>query len=143
MCERGTEGLKASAQQARYMKQANMRMYHYCESRQDLGQQSNTAWKTACAASSARPRTALELRALRRFPSLRRHPSLPTSMSQMVQVVSMDEVPRRLGSASFQSKEVSGAANSDCLFCVGDVRDAACGYAYGRERGSGAASGEG
>ena len=39
------------------------------------------------------------------------------SMSQMVQVVSMLEVPRRLGSVSFQSKEVRGAQNSEFLFC--------------------------
>lgn len=42
-----------------------------------------------------------------------------TSMSQMVQVVSMLLVPTRLGSASFQSKDVSGAENSLCLFCTG------------------------
>ena len=39
------------------------------------------------------------------------------SMSQMVQVVSMLEVPRRLGSVSFQSKEVRGAQYSEFLFC--------------------------
>ena len=39
-------------------------------------------------------------------------------MSQMVQVVSMDEVPMMLGSVSFQSKEVSGAQNSVFLFCA-------------------------
>ena len=40
-----------------------------------------------------------------------------TSMSQMVQVVSMLEVPSLLGSVSFQSKDVSGAQNSLFLFC--------------------------
>ena len=40
------------------------------------------------------------------------------SISQMVQVVSMEEVPRRLGSVSFQSKDVSGAQNSLFLFCI-------------------------
>ena len=36
-------------------------------------------------------------------------------MSQMVQVVSMLEVPKRLGSVSFQSKEVRGAQYSEFL----------------------------
>ena len=40
------------------------------------------------------------------------------SMSQMVQVVSMEDVPRRLRSVSFQSKDVSGAQNSLFLFCA-------------------------
>jgi hypothetical protein len=35
----------------------------------------------------------------------------------MVQVVSMLEAPRRLGSVSFQSKDVRGAQNSEFLFC--------------------------
>ena len=35
----------------------------------------------------------------------------------MVHVVSMLEAPRRLGSVSFQSKEVRGAQNSEFLFC--------------------------
>ena len=38
-------------------------------------------------------------------------------MSQMVHVVSMLDVPRRFGSVSFQSKDVSGAQNSLFLFC--------------------------
>ena len=38
-------------------------------------------------------------------------------MSQMVQVVSMLEVPNRLRSVSFQSNEVKGALNSLFLFC--------------------------
>ena len=37
-------------------------------------------------------------------------------MSQIVQVVSMLDVPKRLGSVSFQSKDVSGAQNSLFLF---------------------------
>ena len=41
-----------------------------------------------------------------------------TSMSQMVQVVSMLEVPSLLGSVSFQSKDVRGAQNSLFLFCI-------------------------
>eukprot|EP00983_Pelagomonas_calceolata_P061068 1146656-Pelagomonas_calceolata.AAC.3 len=40
-----------------------------------------------------------------------------TSISQMVQVVSMLLVPKCLGSASHQSKEVRGAQKSLCLFC--------------------------
>ena len=44
------------------------------------------------------------------------NPSAPTSMSQIVQVVSMLLVPRRLGSWSFQSNEVKGAQNSLLLF---------------------------
>ena len=43
-----------------------------------------------------------------------------TSMSQMVHVVSMLEVPSLLGSVSFQSKDVSGAQNSLFLFCTTD-----------------------
>jgi hypothetical protein len=39
-----------------------------------------------------------------------------TSMFQIVQVVSIDEVPSIEGSVSFQSKEVSGAQNSEFLF---------------------------
>ena len=34
---------------------------------------------------------------------------------QIVQVVSMEEVPSKLGSTSFQSKEVSGAQKSEFL----------------------------
>ena len=41
-----------------------------------------------------------------------------TSMSQIVQVVSMLEVPSLFGSVSFQSKDVRGAQNSLFLFCV-------------------------
>ena len=41
-----------------------------------------------------------------------------TSMSQMVHVVSMLEVPSRFGSVSFQSKDVRGAQNSLFLFCM-------------------------
>nr|ACR36533.1 unknown [Zea mays] len=37
----------------------------------------------------------------------------PRSMSQTVQVVSMEAVPIRRGSTSFQSKEVRGAQNSE------------------------------
>jgi hypothetical protein len=37
----------------------------------------------------------------------------PRSMSQTVQVVSMEAVPIRRGSISFQSKEVRGAQNSE------------------------------
>ena len=40
-----------------------------------------------------------------------------TSSPHIVQVVSMLEAPRRLGSVSFQSKEVRGAQNSEFLFC--------------------------
>jgi len=40
-----------------------------------------------------------------------------TSMSQMVQVVSMLDVPSRFGSVSFQSNDVNGAQNSLFLFC--------------------------
>lgn len=36
----------------------------------------------------------------------------------MVQVVSMEEVPSRLGSTSFQSKEVSGAQKSEFLLLL-------------------------
>jgi hypothetical protein len=39
------------------------------------------------------------------------------SMSQIVHVVSMLDVPTRLGSMSFQSKDVSGAQKSLFLFC--------------------------
>ncbi len=39
-------------------------------------------------------------------------------MSQMVQVVSMLDVPSRFGSVSFQSNDVNGAQNSLFLFCV-------------------------
>ena len=46
-------------------------------------------------------------------------------MSQMVQVVSMEDVPKRLGSVSFQSKEVSGAQNSVFLFCMPQLPSAA------------------
>ena len=42
---------------------------------------------------------------------------LVTSSPHIVQVVSMLEAPRRLGSVSFQSKEVRGAQNSEFLFC--------------------------
>ncbi|KAM1468623.1 hypothetical protein ACFX2I_033562 [Malus domestica] len=37
------------------------------------------------------------------------------SMSQMMHVVSMEEVPMRLGSASLQSKKVMGPQNSEFL----------------------------
>ena len=40
-----------------------------------------------------------------------------TSMSQMVHVVSMLDVPSLFGSVSFQSNEVKGAQNSLFLFC--------------------------
>ena len=40
------------------------------------------------------------------------------SISQMVQVVSMEEVPMRDGSVSFQSNEVRGAHDSRLLFCI-------------------------
>ena len=40
-----------------------------------------------------------------------------TSISQIVHVVSMLEVPRRFRSVSFQSKDVKGALNSLFLFC--------------------------
>lgn len=43
--------------------------------------------------------------------------ALDTSSPHIVQVVSMLEAPRRLGSVSFQSKEVRGAQNSEFLFC--------------------------
>ena len=46
----------------------------------------------------------------------RREDSRSTSIFQIVQVVSIDEVPRMDGSDSFQSKEVSGAQNSEFLF---------------------------
>ena len=39
----------------------------------------------------------------------------PVSKPQMVQVVSMEEVPRMLGSTSFQSKDVNGAQKSEFL----------------------------
>lgn len=45
--------------------------------------------------------------------------TMPRSTSQMVQVVSIELVPMRRGSSSFQSKEVRGAANSPPLFCRG------------------------
>lgn len=41
-----------------------------------------------------------------------------TFKSQMVQVVSMLLVPTMRGSVSFQSKDVSGAQNSEVLFCT-------------------------
>ena len=44
---------------------------------------------------------------------------LLTVMSQIVQVVSMLEVPIMLGSLSFQSNDVSGEQNSVFLFCAG------------------------
>ena len=40
-----------------------------------------------------------------------------TSISQIVHVVSMLEVPSRFKSVSFQSKDVKGALNSLFLFC--------------------------
>ena len=49
---------------------------------------------------------------------------LTTSMSHMVHVVSMLEVPRRLRSVSFQSKDVRGALNSLFLFCRCQTNDA-------------------
>lgn len=42
----------------------------------------------------------------------------PVSMPQMVQVVSMLEVPRMFESTSFQSKDVRGAQKSLFLFCL-------------------------
>eukprot|EP00966_Prymnesium_polylepis_P075971 1761267-Prymnesium_polylepis.1 len=39
-------------------------------------------------------------------------------MSQMVQVVSIEQVPMMFGSCSFQSNDVSGAQNSVFLFCA-------------------------
>ena len=39
-------------------------------------------------------------------------------MSQMMQVVSMEEVPMMFGSCSFQSKDVSGAQNSVFLLLL-------------------------
>ena len=44
--------------------------------------------------------------------------TMPRSTSQMVQVVSMDAVPSLRASASFQSNEVSGAQNSECLLLL-------------------------
>jgi hypothetical protein len=44
-------------------------------------------------------------------------------MSQIVHVVSMLLVPRRLGSWSFQSKLVNGAQNSLLRFCGGAPRE--------------------
>ena len=43
---------------------------------------------------------------------------LQTSMSHMVHVVSMLDVPSLFGSVSFQSKDVRGAQNSLFLFCT-------------------------
>lgn len=48
-------------------------------------------------------------------------------MSQMVQVVSILDVPNRFGSVSFQSNDVSGAQNSLFLFCFGPRRSSQCG----------------
>ena len=45
--------------------------------------------------------------------------------SQIVHVVSMDDVPIRFGSVEFQSKEVSGAQYSLFLFCERKQRVAA------------------
>lgn len=42
----------------------------------------------------------------------------PLSTSHTVHVVSMLQVASRRGSAEFQSKEVSGAQNSDCLLLL-------------------------
>uniref|UniRef100_A0A6B0UEZ4 Putative secreted protein n=1 Tax=Ixodes ricinus TaxID=34613 RepID=A0A6B0UEZ4_IXORI len=55
------------------------------------------AWEEPCGCGPVRPTT------------------WPVSRPQMVQVVSMLEVPRRLGSTSFQSKEVRGAQKSEFL----------------------------
>ena len=52
-----------------------------------------------------------------------------TSISQMVHVVSMLLVPKCLGSASHQSKEVRGAQKSLCLFC-GHVHTYLCMCVY-------------
>ena len=41
---------------------------------------------------------------------------IKTSRPQMVQVVSIDDVPIRFGSISFQSNDVSGAQKSEFLF---------------------------
>ena len=41
----------------------------------------------------------------------------PTSRPQMVHVVSMLDVPNKLGSTSFQSNDVNGAQKSEFLFC--------------------------
>ena len=41
---------------------------------------------------------------------------VPTSSPQMVQVVSILDVPSRFGSTSFQSNDVSGAQKSEFLF---------------------------
>ncbi len=41
-----------------------------------------------------------------------------TSTFQIVQVVSIEDVPTMEGSVSFQSKEVRGAQNSLFLFCA-------------------------
>lgn len=51
-----------------------------------------------------------------------------TSISQMVQVVSILEVPKRFGSVSFQSNDVSGAQNSLFLFCmhISDCSSCSC-----------------
>ena len=48
--------------------------------------------------------------------------ALEAVTSQMVHVVSIDDVPIRFGSISFQSKDVSGAQKSEDLFCVGIER---------------------
>jgi len=39
----------------------------------------------------------------------------------MVQVVSMLDVPIKLGSTSFQSKDVKGAQKSEFLFCGKEI----------------------
>ena len=46
---------------------------------------------------------------------LTRPKTCPVSKPQMVQVVSMLEVPNKFGSTSFQSNEVSGAQKSEFL----------------------------
>ena len=43
---------------------------------------------------------------------------LVTSSPHIVHVVSILDVPRRFGSTSFQSNDVSGAQKSEFLFCI-------------------------
>ena len=43
---------------------------------------------------------------------------LPVSRPQTVQVVSIDDVPRRFGSTSFQSKEVKGALKRKTFYIL-------------------------
>ena len=44
-----------------------------------------------------------------------------TWMSQIVTVVSIDDVAMRVGSITFQSNDVNGAQNSELLFCRSDM----------------------